>query len=54
MAAGATRPADAAALYTERSDHHLVADHKMSLALGSVLAKELGRTGRDPRRRGKR
>jgi len=45
VAAGATRPADAAALYTEEVHHHLVADHKMSLALGRVLAKDWGARG---------
>ncbi len=45
IAAGATRPADAAALYEHEVRHHLVADHKMSLALGKVLAKNWGARG---------
>ena len=45
IAAGATRPADAGALYEQEVRHHLVADHKMSLALGKVLAKEWGARG---------
>lgn len=45
IAAGATRPDDAAALYEQEVHHHLVADHKMSLALGKVLAKEWGARG---------
>ncbi|MGB3735522.1 MAG: NAD(P)/FAD-dependent oxidoreductase [Ilumatobacter sp.] len=45
IAAGATQPAVAAALYEQEVGHHLVADHKMSVALGSVLAKEWGARG---------
>ena len=45
IAAGATQPTVAADLYEREVDHHLVADHKLSLALGSVLAKEWGARG---------
>ena len=45
IAAGATRPGDAGALYEQEVRHHLVADHKMSLALGRVLAQEWGARG---------
>ena len=45
IAAAATRPDDAAALYTTEVHHHLVADHKMALALGSVLATSWGARG---------
>ena len=45
IAAGATRPDDAAALYEHEVRHHLVADHKMSLALGKVLATGWGARG---------
>lgn len=45
IAAGAHQPAHAARFYEHEVDHHLVADHKMSLALGSVLAKEWGARG---------
>ena len=44
-AAGAMRPDDAARLYRASVRHHLVADHRMSLALGSVLAKPWGARG---------
>ena len=44
-AAGATRPDDAARLYRANVQHHLVADHRMSLALGSVLARPWGARG---------
>jgi len=45
VAAGALRPDDAARLYRASVHHHLVADHRMSLALGSVLAKPWGARG---------
>ena len=45
IAAGATRPGDAAAVYEQEVHHHLVADHKMSLVLGKVLAKGWGARG---------
>ena len=45
IAAGATRPDDATRLYRASVRHHLVADHRMSLALGSVLAKPWGARG---------
>jgi geranylgeranyl reductase family protein len=45
IAAGATRPDDAAAVYEQEVHHHLVADHKMSLALGKVLATGWGARG---------
>jgi geranylgeranyl reductase family protein len=45
IAAGATQPTVAAELYEREVSHHLVADHKMSLVLGSVLAKEWGARG---------
>lgn len=45
IAAGATQPCVAAELYEREVDHHLVADHKMSLALGNVLAKPWGARG---------
>ena len=44
-AAGALRPDDAADAYRRSVRHHLVADHKMSLALGRVLAKDWGARG---------
>ena len=45
IAAGATRPADADARYESEVRHHLVADHRMSLALGKVLATDWGARG---------
>ncbi|WP_051063036.1 NAD(P)/FAD-dependent oxidoreductase [Ilumatobacter nonamiensis] len=45
VAAGASRPDDATRIYTREVQHHLVADHRMSLALGSVLAKPWGARG---------
>ena len=45
IAAGATRPADAAAVYEQEVRHHLVADHRLSLALGKVLATDWGARG---------
>jgi flavin-dependent dehydrogenase len=45
IAAGATRPDEAARLYRASVRRHLVADHRMSLALGSVLAKPWGARG---------
>jgi len=45
VAAGATQPDDAARIYAREVQHHLVADHRMSLALGSVLAKPWGARG---------
>ena len=45
IAAGAIQPAAAADVYEREVRHHLIADHKMSLALGSVLAKEWGARG---------
>ncbi len=45
IAAGATRPDDAAAVYEQEVHHHLVADHKMSLVLGKVLGTDWGARG---------
>ena len=45
IAAGAVQPDVAADLYEREVRHHLIADHKMSLALGSVLAKDWGARG---------
>ncbi len=45
IAAGATRPLDATATYEREVRHHLVADHKMSAALGRVLATPWGARG---------
>jgi len=45
IAAGATRPTDAVDIYTREVRHHLVADHRMSLALGKVLATDWGARG---------
>ncbi|MGA9276409.1 NAD(P)/FAD-dependent oxidoreductase [Ilumatobacter sp.] len=45
IAAGATRPDDAGRLYAHEVRHHLVADHRMSLALGRVLGKRWGARG---------
>lgn len=45
IAAGALQPHEAAWLYEREVKHHLLADHKMSLALGSVLAKPWGARG---------
>jgi geranylgeranyl reductase family protein len=45
VAAGALRPADAAQRYRSAVRHHLVADHRMSRALGSVLATSWGARG---------
>jgi flavin-dependent dehydrogenase len=45
VAAGALRPDVAARTYESAVGHHLFADHRMSLALGSVLAKPWGARG---------
>ena len=45
IAAGALQPDAAARLYEREVRHHLRADHKMSLALGSVLATPWGARG---------
>jgi len=45
IAAGALQPADAAAVYRAEVEHHLFADHRMSRALGSVLATSWGARG---------
>ena len=45
IAAGALRPDAAARLYTDEVRHHLLADHRMSRALGSVLATPWGARG---------
>jgi len=45
VAAGALRPDDAVHRYRTASRHHLVADHHMSLALGSVLTTSWGARG---------
>lgn len=45
ISAGATQPDAVADLYEREIRHHLLADHKMSLALGSVLAKGWGARG---------
>ncbi|MFK7917413.1 MAG: NAD(P)/FAD-dependent oxidoreductase [Ilumatobacter sp.] len=45
ISGGALQPNAVARLYEGEVHHHLVADHKMSLALGSVLAKEWGARG---------
>ena len=45
LEAGALRPAMARARYEREVSHHLVADHKMSVALGRVLAHERGARG---------
>ena len=45
IAAGAMQPGAAAELYEREVRHHLVADHKMSLTLGSILAKDWGARG---------
>ncbi len=45
ITAGATRSDVAGTVYEREVNHHLVADHKMSLALGKVLAKEWGARG---------
>lgn len=45
IAAGALQPDAAAQHYTDHVHHHLHADHKMSLALGSVLARPWGARG---------
>lgn len=45
IAAGALQPGAAAAQYESSVRHHLVADHRMSLALGSVLARPWGARG---------
>ena len=45
IAAGATQPAAAAAIYERETAHHLFADHKMSQLLGKALAKEWGARG---------
>ena len=45
IAAGATRPDDAAAVYTHEVAHHLLADHRMSAVLGRVLATGWGARG---------
>ena len=45
IAAGALQPDDAAAIYRSEVEHHLFADHRMSKALGSVLATSWGARG---------
>ncbi len=45
IAAGAIQPTMATETYEREVNHHLVADHKMSLALGNVLAKDWGARG---------
>ncbi|MET0459471.1 MAG: NAD(P)/FAD-dependent oxidoreductase [Ilumatobacteraceae bacterium] len=45
LRAGALDPAAAARSYTDDVRHHLVADHRMSVALGRVLAHERGARG---------
>jgi geranylgeranyl reductase family protein len=45
VAAGATRPDDASRLYRANVSHHLVADHRMSVVLGSILARPWGARG---------
>jgi len=45
IAAGALQPDDTAAIYRAEVHHHLVADHRMSAALGSVLATSWGARG---------
>ena len=45
VAAGALDPAAARRRYTSAVRHHLVADHRMSVALGRVLAHERGARG---------
>lgn len=45
ISAGATQPKAVADIYEREIRHHLLADHKMSLALGSVLAKDWGARG---------
>jgi menaquinone-9 beta-reductase len=44
-AAGATRPDEATQRYRSSVEHHLFADHRMSLALGSVLTTSWGARG---------
>ena len=45
LAAGALRPAAAVARYRQDVQHHLVGDHRMSAALGRVLAHRRGADG---------
>lgn len=45
ISAGALQPEQAAQIYEREVKHHLLADHKMSLALGTVLAKPWGARG---------
>ena len=45
IAAGAMQPEIAAGIYAREVEHHLHADHKMSLTLGKVLAKPWGARG---------
>jgi len=45
IAAGALQPDDTAAIYRAEVHHHLVADHRMSAALGAVLATSWGARG---------
>jgi menaquinone-9 beta-reductase len=45
IAAGALAPDEVAAVYRSSVRHHLVADHKMSLALSKVLSHERGARG---------
>ncbi|MET0146365.1 MAG: geranylgeranyl reductase family protein [Ilumatobacteraceae bacterium] len=45
LAAGALDPTAAAGAYARSVHHHLVADHRMSVALGRVLAHERGARG---------
>ena len=45
ITAGALQPEAAASLYEDEVNHHLRADHRMSLALGSILARPWGARG---------
>ena len=45
LAAGASQPEHAAAVYRRDVHHHLLADHRMSVALSRVLAHERGARG---------
>jgi geranylgeranyl reductase family protein len=45
VASGALHPTTAAQIYEREVHHHLLADHKMSLALGKILTKSWGARG---------
>ena len=45
LAAGALAPNEATSQYSASVGHHLRADHKMSAALGDILAHERGARG---------